>query len=142
MTEPERVELAASVDESAIEAVQDHLEGLWQRHPDVADIDRIRFETGLIEILGNIVEHAFGPEHDDGTRRLEVLLQVHDDRIEAVLEDNGLPGHIDLSGAVMPGDDAESGRGLPLAKATLDHIGYERIEDRNHWDLVCSRTGS
>ena len=35
---------------------------------------------------------------------------------------------------------AESGRGLWLAKATLDDLQYARMGDRNTWKLVRNRT--
>ena len=39
----------------------------------------------------------------------------------------------------MPDDDAETGRGLAMALATLDHLGYEQVEGRNLWELRCDR---
>ena len=41
-----------------------------------------------------------------------------------------------------PDDLAENGRGLWLAKATLDELDYVRVGDRNTWRLVRNRTGA
>jgi anti-sigma regulatory factor (Ser/Thr protein kinase) len=40
----------------------------------------------------------------------------------------------------LPHEMAESGRGLWLAKATLDDLQYARTGDRNTWKLVRYRT--
>ena len=40
----------------------------------------------------------------------------------------------------LPDEMAESGRGLWLAKATLDDLQYARAGDRNTWKLVRNRT--
>jgi serine/threonine-protein kinase RsbW len=57
-------------------------------------------------------------------------------KVIAAFGDNGQPAELDLSGAAMPGELAESGRGLPLAKAALDELTYDRVEGRNVWTLV------
>jgi len=95
----------------------------------------------VIEIVGNIVEHAYLADGDTtGGRRFDILLGATDDRILAHLGDNGLPVALDLSGAAMPDEFAESGRGLALAMAALDDLTYERVEGRNRWDLLCLRS--
>ena len=52
--------------------------------------------------------------------------------------DNGGPLHVDLNAVSLPDDMAERGRGLPLAKAVLDRLIYER-DALNHWTLVSKR---
>jgi serine/threonine-protein kinase RsbW len=37
----------------------------------------------------------------------------------------------------MPGAEAESGRGLALALAALDHLEHQRVDGRNRWLLRC-----
>ena len=46
---------------------------------------------------------------------------------------------LELSGAVIPDELAESGLGLSLATAALDDMSYRRLGDRNLWDLLCLR---
>lgn len=138
-----RLDLSAPATPAMLDLVHSVLEKLWEQHADVAMTDRIRFETAVIEVLGNIVEHAY--ELDDAPadvlRRFDVSLSATDDELVARFGDNGIPMAIDLSEVVMPGDDAESGRGLALAAAAVDDLSYERIEGRNLWRLTCRRRG-
>lgn len=133
-----RVEMPAS--DEAIELAHRQIDQLWSTDGSVSAGDRMRFELAVIEILGNIVEHAWaaGSEHV-GSRRLLLELELTAERVTAVLGDNGEPASLDLSGATMPGEDAESGRGLPLAMAALDRLDYSREGARNVWSLVCER---
>lgn len=154
MTEPEeryrrlddlagRLELAAPADPEMLDLVHALLEQLWSSHPDVSETDRIRFETAVIEILANIVEHAFVLDGSPGdaarVRRFDVSLGATDEELLASFGDNGLPIALDLSDVTMPDELAESGRGLALATAALDDLSYERVDGRNHWKLLCLR---
>jgi serine/threonine-protein kinase RsbW len=129
----------APVEPQALDLVQDRLEEFWSRDESVSAGDRVRFEMAIVEIVGNVVEHAFAVDADTRGRLLSVALRLDDERIEAVLSDNGLPAAIDLGAVTMPDEDAVSGRGLALAVAAVDEVGYERVEGRNHWRLVCRR---
>lgn len=126
-------------DEDALGGAHDLLERLLD---DVADLDlkdRFRFETAVIEVLGNIVEHAFTADDPAGLRRLTLCLSASDDSLEAHLSDNGQPNGLDLSAVTMPDEDAESGRGLALTLRSVDDLRYRNEDGRNHWDLVCRR---
>jgi serine/threonine-protein kinase RsbW len=129
----------APVEPESLDLVQDRLETFWERDESVSTADRIRFEMAIVEIVGNIVEHAFELDADARGRLLTVALSLGPDQIEAVLSDNGLPAAIDLEAATMPDEDATSGRGLALAVAAVDEVGYERVDGRNHWRLMCRR---
>ena len=138
-----RLELSAPATPEILDLVHGMIEQLWTTHPDIGDRDRVRFEMSVIEILGNIVEHAYqADDQHPSSRRFEIVLAATDDRLLAHLADNGLPVGLDLSGAVMPDELAESGRGLALATAALDDLSYRRVGDRNHWDLLCLRASS
>jgi hypothetical protein len=51
--------------------------------------DRMLFETAVVEIVGNLVEHARTP---DGTPvTITAHVAVHPDRVEARLADDALP---------------------------------------------------
>lgn len=122
----------------ALELAHELLEELWAAGTEVAPTDRGRFELAVIEILGNIVEHAW--RHDEGhpsLRRLTLELRLTADRVVAVLGDNGVPHEIDLSAVTMPDEDAESGRGLALTLAAVDALDYERVDGRNLWRIRC-----
>lgn len=135
-----RLDVPAVVE--SLEEVHAAVERLWAADPSTGLRDRIRFETAVIEIAGNIVEHAYRLDEpaSAGRRRMEVTLTIDPERVRAVLGDDGLPAAIDLSRVVMPDDEeAESGRGLALAVAALDDLDYRRDGDRNTWSLVCLR---
>lgn len=134
-----RVELSAPATPEMMHMVHAVLEQLWSQHVDVSMVDRIRFETAVIEILGNIVEHAYEMEAGDTERRFDVRLIASDTALVASFGDDGMPNTIDLSDVVMPDEEAESGRGLALAMAAVDELSYDRSAGRNHWRLTCLR---
>ena len=129
----------AAVEETVIDLVQDRIEAIWAHDPTVAVADRVRFEMAVVEIVGNIVEHAYEADAASGGRMLTVELRLTPDEVEATLSDNGLPAELDLGSVTMPDEDAVSGRGLALAVAAIDDLGYERVDGRNHWRLLCRR---
>ncbi len=144
MTEaPASVTVTAAATPAALDLVQDRLADLWRSSPGVSARDRARFEMGLVEMVANVVEHAY--RRDDsgaagsGARELSVRITVTDDSLEAELGDNGMPVEIDLSDVTLPDPDAESGRGLALALASLDHLEHRRDGGRNVWVLRCVR---
>ena len=130
----------APVEPESLDLVQDRLAAFWDHDDTVSPADRMRLELAVVEVVGNIIEHAFALDADTGGRRLTVALRLSSDEVEAVLSDNGLPVAIDLGAVTMPDEDATSGRGLALAVAAVDDVGYERVEGRNRWRLVCRRT--
>ncbi|WP_181158441.1 ATP-binding protein [Leucobacter massiliensis] len=100
-------------------------------HPWLDPTDVMLFETAIIEIANNVVEYG----RPEGEVRWKFTIRVHEEEIEAELEDTGqtfTPEH----GREMPGEDAEGGRGLALAEAVLDQIEFQRFEDTNHWRMV------
>ncbi|KAA1416838.1 ATP-binding protein [Nocardioides humilatus] len=120
-----------------VEALHDLLEQVGSEHPEVDSSDLMLFETAVIEIANNVVEHG----RPLGKVQWRFSLDVLPGQLEAVLSDSGeaYPGDIDY---VMPDELAESGRGLPLARAILDEIDYTRAGDANHWHLVRRRAAS
>jgi serine/threonine-protein kinase RsbW len=122
---------------TCLEVVQDALVELWTDADDVGPTDRMLFETALIEIIGNLVEHARTP----GGLPVDVHMQifVHPDRVEARMRDNGVPAPVDSAGAVMPDEFAEGGRGLALAAAVTDLV-HVREDGGNTWTIVRHRS--
>lgn len=141
-----RLQLTAPATPEIMELVHTMLEHLWGTSPHISERDRVRFEMSVIEILGNVVEHAYAADHSDEPgqegRRFEIVVGVTDDALMAHLTDNGLPTELDFTDVAMPDVLAESGRGLALATAALDDLSYERVEGRNLWDLLCLRNSS
>jgi serine/threonine-protein kinase RsbW len=60
---------------------------------------------------------------------------VRPDRLVGFLADTGEPAP-DLSALPVVDEMAESGRGMWLARATLDELEYARSGDRNTWKMV------
>ncbi len=127
--------LEAAAGPDALEHVHALIASLWTDAPGVGDADRIGFETAVIEIAANILEHACAGAGVD--MRLEV--RAHADRLEARFTDTGRPSLVDLASAAMPGELAEDGRGLALARAAVDELSYERDGAVNRWRIVRRR---
>ena len=132
----------APVEPESLDLVHDRLEAFWSHDESVSVVDRMRFEMAVVEIVANILEHAFKLDAKARGRLLTVVLTLAPDQIEAVLSDNGLPAEIDLGAVTMPGEDATSGRGLALAVAAIDEVTYDRVGGRNHWRLTCRRSAT
>lgn len=115
-----------------VDAVHHLLRQVWADNPQIEELERLRFETALVELSGNVFEHA-----DDG-RGLECRLAVTvcSDRLTAVVEDTGAPLRGDIHPKGMPGAFAESGRGLALIHALVDDLTYVRDDETNRWRIV------
>ncbi|KAE8764938.1 ATP-binding protein [Georgenia thermotolerans] len=112
--------------------LHDLLERVAADHPDVDPGDLMMFETAVIEVAGNVVEH--GRPH--GKVLYTFRLRVLPDRVEARLREASQAVAPDVVAAEMPDPLAEDGRGLALSRAMLDELRYERIGDANVWTLV------
>lgn len=143
---PHRIDLSLPVDAEAVDLVHAALDRLWSLAPRAGLRDRTRFETAVVEILANILEHAFLIEPDpadagvDGgsARQLDLALVADETQVQALFTDNGRPSGLDLGAVSLPEDDAESGRGLAMALAALDELEHDRESGRNRWLLTCT----
>lgn len=117
-----------------LEELHDLLTRVRADHPDVAADDLMLFETAVIEIAGNVVEHGLPP----GQVPYSFVLDVAPSRVTGVLSHEGdrLEGSL---GRDMPGDDAENGRGLPLAELALDDLTYHHEAGVSRWLLTRER---
>jgi len=113
--------------------LHDLLDRVRADHPDVERTDLMMFETAVIEIANNVVEHGRPP----GTIRYSFTLDVETHRLLGHLRDGGPP--LPESDRVMPDTDSENGRGLALARVALDDLEYERVDDHNEWTMVRRR---
>ncbi|GAB3601268.1 ATP-binding protein [Microbacterium tumbae] len=114
-----------------LDAVHTLLAQAAAAHPELDPTDVMLFETAIIEIANNVVEYG----RPEGEVRWKFTIRVHDDAIEAELDDTGQT-FTPERGKDMPGEDAEGGRGLPIAEALLDRIEFKRMDDTNHWRMV------
>lgn len=113
--------------------LHDLLDRVRQDHPDVAGTDLMLFETAVIEIANNVVEHGRPP----GTIRYSFTLEVDPHTLRGHLSDGGPP--LAESVVSMPDVESEQGRGLALARVALDALAYERVDDHNEWTMVRHR---
>lgn len=121
-----------------VEVVHGTLGSLWEERPDVDEMDRMMFETALVELTANVIQH--GSSSTTIICRLEVV--VDDSRLHAELVDTADPPGIDTGPREMPDEFAESGRGIAFIQALVTSFDYERAEGRNVWVLSKDRSTS
>lgn len=114
-----------------LDRVHELLELAGSEHPEVGSTDLMLFETAVIEIANNVVEHG----RPIGEVRWRLVLTIDGHELSADLYDSADEVDVDLD-AAMPDAETEGGRGLPLAGALLDHLSVERSNGVNHWRLV------
>jgi len=139
MTErPGSVVIDVAVEPQSIDLVQNAFETWWTSLGDDSLETRFSFETAIVEIAANVVEHSRRSDADHG-RRFTLELSATEDRLTAVFHDNGMPSEIDLSAVSMADLEDEDGRGLALALLSLESLDYEHVDGKNVWTLVCRR---
>ncbi|PZE24579.1 MULTISPECIES: ATP-binding protein [unclassified Curtobacterium] len=135
-----RVHIDVPATLESIETLQDAFDRWWSDLGDDAAIaTRFSFETAIVEIAANIVEHSRRSDAEVGGRRYTLDLDATDEVLTAEFQDNGLPADIDLAAVTMADVEDESGRGLALALASLERLDYRHEHGRNIWTLVCRR---
>ena len=119
-----------------LDLLHDLLERVRREHPELDAGDLMMFETAVIEVAGNVVEHG----RPAGSVTWAFRLAVRPDRLEAQLSDSGEEYPGGTWGTSMPADLLqEDGRGLALATAVLDSLQYERSDAANHWTMLRRR---
>lgn len=133
-------DLRCTATTACLDAVQDALAALFADAPEVDGVDRMLFETALVEIVGNLVEH--GRTAADQPVTIDMRVAVHPDRIEAVFVDDGEPPDRDPTAHAEPVDElAESGRGLALAQAVTE-VAHAHRGDGNRWTVIRRRAAT
>jgi serine/threonine-protein kinase RsbW len=139
-TRPKRTcRLTLPAEPASLDEVHDSVQSLWAEQAGFPAADRMRFETAVIEVAGNIVAHA-----TDGLSSkvaIELTLTATPDSVTASFRDDGGAAELDLASTQMPDPTAESGRGLALTRTLADDFTYERAGATNIWKLICRRTG-
>jgi serine/threonine-protein kinase RsbW len=118
------------------DAVHVALASLWDERSDVDEMDRMTFETALIELVSNVIQH--GASTTTILCRLDIT--ASDDALSAVLVDTAEPADVDTGPRAMPEEFAESGRGLAFIQALVDDFQYARAEGRNIWTITKNRS--
>jgi len=121
--------------DEAIESIHNELDALWDDASFVPDMDRMTFATAVIEAAANIVQHAL-PAAEKPVE-IDVDISVRPSRLVArVSAFNAREPFADDMQASMPGEDAESGRGLALIEALVTTVTFERQDGTNTWILT------
>ena len=133
--------LVAPLGPSSLEQVHGLIAHLFEDAGVTSMVDQIRFETAVIEVANNILEHSRRTDPpSDEPRTFDLLLHGDETVLTAEFRDDGRPVEIDFEQISMPGEDAEDGRGLALALATVDEISHEHRDGLNVWRLICRRS--
>jgi len=137
---PNRAELtfAGPAHPECLDAIHELMGRLWQAETGVTDTDRMMFTTAVLEVANNIVTH----NRARSDVSISLALTADPIALRAEFCDDGSPAAVDLDTAALPGDSAESGRGLAIARMALDELGYERGKEVNRWRLARHRSAS
>jgi serine/threonine-protein kinase RsbW len=122
----------------ALTAVHEHLERLWASADHVPAMDRMAFDTAVIETVSNTIRHSVA---DPGPVEVEMELTAAPEDLRATIVEIGAasaaaaaPFGIRPLEDVMSDPLAESGRGLALIRALVT-LDFERAGSRNVWRL-------
>lgn len=116
--------------------VHQSLSELWEEAPDVELADRMSFQTALIELTSNIVQHARSYRH------VICVVDIHVDAAElrASLSDSAEEAPAQVADArPMPDEWEEAGRGIPFIHALVSEFSYRRVDGQNLWTLARAR---
>jgi len=124
-----------------VDEVQDLLARMLAQAPEVGPEDAMPFELAVVEVVANAVKHA--EPAAEGKLELDFELEIHSHVLVARLYEIGAVSfELPPETEAMPDEDAESGRGLALARRLLSTISCERHGDSNVWTLTRRSDGS
>lgn len=116
-----------------VDEVHDSVDDFWHLNGDLGSQERVRFETALLELAGNVIEHAERSER----LRCELTLRRTQTTLEGVLRDSGTEVAVPFRTRMPdPQEMAEFGRGIAMIELLMDDFSYERDPEGNHWNLV------
>ena len=118
--------------EQGLDDVHVQLQQVWEQSPHVSLIDRVSFDTALIELVSNVFQHA----ESDMSPLCTVTIKTFPDRVECSVVHGGPAKEVQLTGRTMPDEHAESGRGILLIQALVSELRYTREGDYNHWYIM------
>jgi len=124
---PEPLALRCPPDD--INTVHDYVQRVWDSAPDLDSMDKLKFETAIVELAANVIQHA---DDGDGVRGT-VVVTVDGDRIRGSVTDTACASTVALEPREMPDQSAESGRGIAFIQRLVDVLHYERRDGENLW---------
>ena len=123
------------------DAVHGQLDDLWEDAPFVPDMDRMTFATAVIEAAANVVQHAKPESADPVELGVEICIRQSSLRAKVSAFGAASPA-VDNDDPAMPGENAESGRGLALIRALVTTVTFTRQDGTNTWILDRDPIGS
>jgi serine/threonine-protein kinase RsbW len=112
-----------------LDTVQDYIQRVWSTAPGVDEMDKLKFETALVELAANIISHANGGHGVEGN----LSITIDDERIRGLITDSSGASEVELGRRAMPDEMAESGRGIAFIQRLVDVLHYERRDGENLW---------
>ncbi|MGP6174369.1 ATP-binding protein [Corynebacterium sp. A21] len=122
--------LEGAADLVFVDLILEAIERLWESAGHVRVMDRTLFMLAVSEIATNIAVHS------GDSVAMRVNLNAGADELKAVIWDTAPPVDIDWGSVTQPDPEAESGRGLGLARSVLDELRHEADSQGNTWTLV------
>jgi serine/threonine-protein kinase RsbW len=119
-----------------VDNVHRFLETVWASDPGVESTDRMAFETAIIELASNVIQHADG----GGGITWYLTVSCTPDTLTAVLYDGGVSAEVALDDRTLPDPLSESGRGLTFVQMLVDTLEYRRSERGNEWSISKRRS--
>ena len=145
------IDLRGRAELAFVERALDELDAFWDgRGHAVEPLDRTLFTLAISEVLTNIVQHgaaggSAAPSTGEGEGagagaaagpvEIRMTISASRDELRAVIADTAPPAGIDWEAVSMPDADAESGRGLALARSSLDEFAHTSGDGGNTWTL-------
>lgn len=117
-----------------VEDVHDVLDGLWAAEPTVSSDDRMRFETAIVELAANVIQHG---DTGDGVS-WELSIACDPSALTARLADSAAPANLDPE-RTMPDELAEDGRGLAFVRLLVDSASFSPSASGNEWRITKNR---
>lgn len=119
-----------------VDDVHSFLEDVWQSDPSVAPDDRMAFETAIIELASNVIEHADA----GGGIVWHLTVACGPEVLTADLYDGGIATEAPEDDRALPDPLSEGGRGLSLVQMLVDSLEYRRSERGNEWSISKRRS--
>ncbi|PSL37401.1 serine/threonine-protein kinase RsbW [Labedella gwakjiensis] len=122
-----------------VDEVHSLLECMWEAEPLVSAGVRMRFETALIELATNVVQHA---DRGNGVAWTVRIASSETSLTAEIVDSNPSEGFTPSVRRSMPPDLAEEGRGLALVHLLVDSATFDATEHGGVWRIRLSRAMS
>jgi serine/threonine-protein kinase RsbW len=112
-----------------LDTVQDYVQRVWASAPELDSMDKLKFETAIVELAANVIQHS---NHGDGVAG-SLTITIDGERIRGTVRDSSAASSVELERRDMPDELAESGRGIAFIQRLVDVLHYERRGGENLW---------